>query len=87
VAEHPQAIGYVSLAIVNHEVKALSVDGITPSVDSARTKKYPISRQLYLYLDEKTLSYSVKSLIVFVLSDQGQQIVTRSGFIPQDALK
>ena len=87
VAEHPQAIGYVSLAIVNHEVKVLSVGGVRPSIDTARDRKYPVSRQLYLYVDEKILSYPVKSLIVFVLSDQGQQIVTRSGFIPRDALK
>ena len=87
VAEHPQAIGYVSLVIVNHEVKVLSVGGVRPSIDTARDRKYPVSRKLYLYVDEKTLSYPVKSLIVFFLSDQGQQIVTRSGFIPQDALK
>jgi phosphate transport system substrate-binding protein len=87
VAEHPEAIGYVSLAIVNHEVKALSVDGIAPIVDTAKARKHPVSRQLVLYVDEKTLSYPVKSLIVFVLSDKGQQIVTESGFIPQDSLK
>jgi len=87
VAEHPEAIGYVSLAIVNHEIKVLSVGGVAPTMDTAKARKYPVSRQLYLYVDEKALSYPVKSLIVFVLSDQGQQIVTQSGFIPQDALK
>jgi len=87
VAEHPEAIGYVSLAIVNHEIKVLSVGDVAPTMDAAKTRKYPVSRQLYLYVDEKTLSYPVKSLIVFVLSDKGQQLVTQSGFIPQDALK
>jgi len=87
VAEHPEAIGYVSLAIVNHEIKVPSVGGVAPTMDTAKTRKYPIARQLYLYVDEKTLSYPAKSLIVFVLSEQGQQIVAQSGFIPQDALK
>jgi len=87
VAEHPDAIGYVSFAILNHEVKSLSVDGVAPTVENAKQGKYPISRQLYLYVDEKALSYHVKSLIVFTLSGKGQQIVKESGFIPQDALK
>jgi phosphate transport system substrate-binding protein len=87
VAEHPEAIGYVSLAIVNHEVKALFVNGVAPTVDSAKTKRYPISRQLVLYVEDKSLSYPVKSLIVFVLGSQGQRMVADSGFIPQDSLK
>jgi len=86
VAQHPEAIGYVSFAILNHEVKALSVNGVAPTVDNARSGRYPISRQLYLYVNEKDLSFAVKSLIVFVLSNRGQEIVEDSGFIPQNAL-
>ncbi|MFP4088567.1 MAG: PstS family phosphate ABC transporter substrate-binding protein [Desulfobacteraceae bacterium] len=87
VAEHPHAIGYVSFAILNHEVKALSVNQVAPSIRNAKHRKYPIVRPLYLYVNENTLSYDVKSLIVFVLSVKGQRIVERSGFIPRDALK
>ncbi len=84
VAEQPDAIGYVSFALLNHEVKALSVDGVGPTVENARKGYYPISRRLYLYVNEKTLSYDIKSLIVFVLSGKGQGIVKASGFIPQE---
>ncbi len=87
VAEHPNAIGYVSFAILNHEVKPLSINGAPPTVNSAKQGKYPILRQLYLYVDEDNLSYDVKSLIVFVLSARGQQIVSQCGLIPRDALK
>lgn len=87
VAEHPEAIGYVSLSIVNPEVKVLSVDGIAPALDPSIAKEYAISRQLYLFTDEKTLSYPLKSLIVFVLSSDGQQLVRESSFIPRDVLK
>lgn len=86
VAEHPDAVGYVSFAILNHEVKALSVNGVAPTAEDAKSGRYPITRQLYLYVDEKDFSYPVKSLIVFILSAKGQQIVGESGFIPQDAL-
>lgn len=87
VAEHPNAIGYVSFAILNHEVKPLSINGVPPTVHNAKKGKYPILRPLYLYVNEDNLSYDVKSLIVFVLSDRGQQIVSQCGLIPRDALK
>jgi len=56
-------------------------------VENAKEGMYPISRQLYLYVDEKALSYHVKSPIVFMLSGRGQEIVKESGFIPRDSLK
>ncbi len=87
VAEHPEAIGYVSFAILNHEVKPLSIDGVAPTVENAKQGIYPISRKLYLYVDEKSFSHDMKSLIVFILSDKGRKIAKESGFIPRDALK
>lgn len=87
VAEHAGAIGYVSFAILNHEVKPLPIDGVSPTMENAKQGRYPISRQLYLYVDEKAFSYDVKSLVVFILSGKGQQLAKESGFIPRDALK
>lgn len=87
VAEHPEAIGYVSFAILNHEVKPLSINGVAPTVENAKQGIYPISRKLYLYVDEKSFSHDMKSLIVFILSDKGRKIAKESGFIPRDALK
>ncbi|MFO7984639.1 MAG: PstS family phosphate ABC transporter substrate-binding protein [Desulfatiglandaceae bacterium] len=87
VAEHPNAIGYVSYAILNHEVKPLSINDTAPTVQNAKNGRYPIVRPLYLYVNENALSYDLKSLIVFILSSKGQAIVKESGLIPQDALK
>ena len=87
VAEHPDAIGYGSFAILNHEVKALSVNDVAPTTDNVKQGRYLIARKLYLYIDERRFSYPMKSLIVFVLSKKGREIVKESGFIPRDALK
>lgn len=87
IAEHPNAMGYVSFAILNHEIKPVSINGVTPTLENEKQRKYPISRSLYLYVDEKNLSYEVKSLIVFILSEKGQEIVRKCGFIPRNALK
>ena len=87
VAEHPEAVGYISFSILNYEVKPLSINGVSPTVENAKQRNYPISRQLYLYVDQKALSHRLKSLIVFILSEKGQQLAKESGFIPRDLLK
>jgi phosphate transport system substrate-binding protein len=79
------AIGYVGLAYLNKEVKALKVsyDGknfVEPNVVNAKNKTYPIVRPLFYYYhagNEK----QVKSFIDFVLSDEGQKIVEQVGYI------
>ncbi len=86
VAGHPEAIGYVGVSFLNHEVKPLSIDRIPPTADQARQGKYPLARRLYLYANEKDLSPALKSLLVFILSGNGQQIVEESGLIPRDSL-
>ncbi|EFK07009.1 phosphate binding protein [delta proteobacterium NaphS2] len=87
VAEHPEAIGYISRSLLNHEVKPLTVNGVPANKENAMQGKYPISRRLYLYVDEKDFPHHVKSLIVFVLGNGGQQIAEECGFMPLLALK
>ncbi len=55
VATDPYAIGYISLGVVDAKVKALSVEGVAPTVENIQTKKYRIVRPfLYLTLGEPT---------------------------------
>jgi len=86
VAEHSEAIGYVSHALLNHEVKPLFVNSVAPNRENTKKGKYPISRRLYLYVDEKNLPHHIKSLIVFILGSEGRQIARESGFIPLEPL-
>lgn len=86
IAENRSAIGYISYALLNPEVKPLSVNGIAPNRENAEEGKYPISRRLYLYVDEKNFPHDIKSLIIFILSQKGQKIAEECGFIPLDPL-
>jgi phosphate transport system substrate-binding protein len=79
------AIGYVGLAYVNKEVKALKVsyDGKTfvePTVAHAKNKTYPVVRPLYYYYSINS-EKKVKPFIDFVKSDEGQKIVEKVGFV------
>lgn len=87
VSQTNGAIGYVGLAYLNNEVKAISVsyDGgatyVKPSTENAKNKSYPIVRPLfYYYLTEK--EEKVNHYLNFVLSSKGQDIVKEVGYIP-----
>ena len=86
VSQTRGAIGYVGMAYVNKRVKALKVsyDGknfVYPSMATGRNHTYPIIRELYYYYtaDKERV---VKSFISYLLSDAGQRIVMKSGYVP-----
>ncbi len=87
VSQTPGAIGYVGLAYLNPEVKALAVsyDGggsyVAPTFDNARSKSYPIVRPLYFYYT-KSNEAAVRPLVDYLTSDEGQAMVAFIGFIP-----
>ena len=86
VGQTKGAIGYVGLAYLNKDVKAVHVsyDGgktyIEPSVANAKNKTYPIVRPLFFYYEVKS-EKKVKPFVDYVLSDKGQKIVSEIGFI------
>ena len=86
VSQTKGAIGYVGLAYLNKEVKAIHVSydkGKTftaPSVTNAKIGTYPIVRPLYFYYITKE-EKRVRPFIDYVLSTAGQKIVTEIGFI------
>lgn len=86
ISQTKGGIGYIGLAYLNKEVKALKVSYdkgkkfTMPSVDNAKNKSYPIMRPLYYYYEVKQES-KVSDFIQYILSAEGQKIVTEIGFI------
>jgi phosphate transport system substrate-binding protein len=81
VSKNEQAIGYVGLAYVNAELKALPVDGVHAGVESAMNGSYPISRGLNLYTAGQPTG-DAKTVIDFIMSPAGQKMAAEEGFIP-----
>lgn len=82
VSKNPNAIGYIGIGYVNSSVKALSVDGITGSKETALSGKFPISRPLFMYTKGQPAG-EIKDFIDYVLNkDKGQKQVEESGFVP-----
>ena len=86
ISQTKGAIGYIGLAYLNKDVKAIHVSYdqgktfVAPTVANAKNETYPIVRPLYYYYDTKIES-KVKAFIDFVLSAEGQKIVSDIGFI------
>ncbi len=85
VSQTKGAIGYVGLAYLENDVKAIKVsyDGknfVAPSVATAKNKTYPIVRPLFFYYDKKNAA-KLTPFINFVESAQGQDIVDKVGYI------
>jgi len=87
VSQTKGSIGYVGLAYLEKDVKALSVSFdqgktfVDPSVEHAKNKKYPITRPLYYYyLANRDAAF--KPFLNFILSAEGQKIVLAEGFVP-----
>jgi phosphate transport system substrate-binding protein len=86
ISQTEGAIGYVGLAYLNKNVKAVSVsydDGktyVAPSVKTAKDETYPIVRPLFYYYTEKS-SKDSKGFVDFILSKAGQKIVEEEGYI------
>ncbi len=80
VAGDPQAIGFISLASLNQDVKGLKIDSVEPSTENVKSGSYKISRP-FLYLTKGQPAGIAKEFIDFVLSAEGQQILVDEGAI------
>ena len=83
VAGNPDAIGYISLGSLNETVKAVSIDGVAPSVDTVKDGTYPIARPFNIATNGD-VSEAAQDFINFIMSAEGQAIVEEEGYIPMD---
>lgn len=82
VARNPNGIGYVGLAYINAQgIKVVTIDGGTPTKASVLSKKYPYARPTFYYTNGEPSGEAAK-FVEFTLSDEGQRIVEKVGFVP-----
>lgn len=81
IASDMYGIGYVSLGFLNDSVKGLKIDGVFPSVENIKLGEYKIVRPFNIVTTNKELSESAKDFINFILSNQGQSVISENGFI------
>lgn len=81
VAGSEYAIGYVSLGSLNDSVKAVSIDGVQPSVEGIKDGSYAIARPFNIATKDG-LSDVAQDFVNFIMSADGQSIIEGKGYIP-----
>lgn len=80
VAQKENAIGYISLSYLDDTVKALTVNGMDPTVENIKSGDYAVSRP-FLMLTKGEVSDAAQAYLDYVLSEEGQKIVEENGAI------
>jgi len=84
VASDADGIGYANIDLAKQSgIKALSIGGTMPSVETINQGKYPYARVLRLYTDKAGEPADAGAFAQFVQSSAGQKIVSEMGYVPK----
>ena len=83
VSQNPAAIGYASLASLKDSVKAVSVDGVTPSEATVKDGSYAVQRPFVLVTkDGAKLSDAAQKFFDFAVSADAASLISAAGAVP-----
>jgi len=80
VSDDRNAIGYISLGLVNERVKAVKIEGIEPSVENIREHRYKIVRP-FLFVFTSEPRGMAKEFLDYILSPAGQNLLVHEGLV------
>lgn len=80
VATNPNYIGYIGIGYMDSEVKAVTIDGVAPTVENVLNDSYFIQRELFL-ITIGLPEGMIREFINWSMSPEGQDLVLESGFI------
>ncbi len=89
IGDNPNAIGFFGYAYYQNnadKLKFLSIEGVTPSVDTAESGQYPLARPLFVYTSAEIMQEKpqVAAFINYYLSNVND-IVEEVGYFPVTA--
>ena len=79
------AIGYISLGSLGDTVKAVTVNGVEATAENVKNGTYALSRPFNVAVKEG-LSDTAKDFIAWILSAEGQTVVTEHKYVALDAV-
>jgi phosphate transport system substrate-binding protein len=81
IAHDPYSIGFISLGLVNRQVRALELDGAVANEENILNGRYKLVRP-FLFVSRGEPTGHAKEFIDFVLSEEGQALVKKEGLLP-----
>ena len=80
VADDPNAIGYISLGLVNDRVKPLKIDGVEANVENIKKHRYKFVRP-FLFVFKAYPQGLDKNFLEYILSSEGQKLLVQEGLV------
>ena len=72
---------YLEGIVKNPEVKMIAVEGVAPTAENIRNNTYPIVTPVYAVTYENNPNPNVARLVEWILSDEGQYIIEKTGYV------
>lgn len=72
---------YVEGIIKNPDIKLVSIDGVAPNAENIKNGTYPIVTPIYAVTYEEQTNQNVNLLLDWILSEEGQSIITETGYV------
>ena len=86
VSGNEYAIGYVSLGSLSNDVKAVKIDGAEATEANIKNGTYKVFRPFNI-ATKGEISDIAQDFINFILSKEGQEVVSKNGYIALDDVK
>jgi len=80
VAKDKNSIGYISLGLVDENVKPLHVEGVEPSIETVQQGAYTLVRP-FLFVVKGEMTPEVKQFVDYVMGADGQKILSGEGLV------
>ncbi len=81
VTANPNAIGYASISAVDEKVKAVSVDGVSPTEATVQDGTYAVQRNFNFVTTAEALSPEAQAFMNYVLSADAAELISNAGAV------
>lgn len=81
VASDPDALGYISLGLLDRRVRAVAVDGVLATHEAIVAQQYSVVRP-FLFLSREEPTGLARAFIDYVLGPEAQRLLGLEGLIP-----
>ncbi|KGR79384.1 phosphate ABC transporter substrate-binding protein [Ureibacillus manganicus] len=82
VATNKHAVGFISFEYIDDSISPIKINGVEATAENVLNETYKLSRPFLFVHKEENLSEKGQQFIDFILSPEGQKIVSESGVIP-----
>ena len=72
---------YLEGIVQNPEVKMIAVEGVAPTAENIQNNTYPIIAPVYAMTYENNPNPNVARLVEWILSEEGQYIIEKTGYV------